>query len=67
MKKEIIIAVVCIISANLFSQTYKLETVYFDSGSGTCLSHWKVLESKTVNQLDTFSFRENNGASEVEY
>lgn len=73
--KTILIAVVCIISANLFSQTYKLETVFTDRLSETYLSHWKVLESTNVNQVDTFSLWGHqlyfddwlNGAYEVEY
>ena len=55
MKKTILIAVVCMISANLFSQTYKLETVFTDKFPETYLSHWKVLESTNINQVDTFS------------
>ena len=75
MKRKILIAVVCIISANLFSQTYKLETVFADKVSETYLSHWKVLESTNINQTDTFSLWGYqryfddwaNGAYEVEY
>ena len=75
MKKTILIAIVCIISANLFSQTYKLETVFTDQVSETYLSHWKVLESTNTNQVDTFSLWGYqryfddwaNGAYEVEY
>ena len=75
MKRTILIAVICIISANLFSQTYKLETVFTDKASETYLSHWKVLESTNINQVDTFSLWGYqryfddwaNGAYEVEY
>ena len=75
MKRKILIAVVCIISANLFSQTYKLETVFTDKATETYLSHWKVLESTNNNQIDTFSLWGYqlyfddwvNGAYEVEY
>jgi hypothetical protein len=75
MKRKILIAAVCIISANLFSQTYKLETVLTDKVTETYLSHWKVLENKNVNQIDTFSLWGYqryfddwaNGAYEVEY
>jgi len=75
MKREFLIAVVCILSANLFSQTYKLETVFTDKVSETYLSHWKVLESTNINQVDTFSLWGYqlyfddwiNGAYEVEY
>lgn len=75
MKKTILIAVVCIISANLFSQTYKLETVFTDKVSETYLSHWKVLESTNINPVDTFSLWGYqryfddwvDGAYEVEY
>ena len=55
MKKRILIVIVCVISANLFSQTYKLETVFTDNAAETYLSHWKVLERTNVNQVDTFS------------
>jgi hypothetical protein len=75
MKRRILIAVVCMISANLFSQTYKLETVFTEKVSETYLSHWKVLDSTNINQVDTFSlwgyqlYFDNwaNGAYEVEY
>ena len=75
MKRKILIAVVCIISANIFSQTYKLETVFTDKTTETYLSHWKVLESTNNNQIDTFSLWGYqlyfddwvNGAYEVEY
>jgi len=75
MKRRILIAVVCMISANLFSQTYKLETVFTEKVSETYLSHWKVLESTNINQVDTFTlwgyqlYFDNwaNGAYEVEY
>jgi len=75
MKRKILIAVVCIISANLFSQTYKLETVFTDKATETYLSLWKVLESTNNNQIDTFSLWGYqlyfddwvNGAYEVEY
>ena len=75
MKRKILIAVVCIISANLFSQTYKLETVLNDKVTETYLSHWKVLENSNINQIDTFSLWGYqryfddwvNGAYEVEY
>ena len=63
------------ISANLFSQTYKLETVFTEKVSETYLSHWKVLDSTNINQVDTFTlwgyqlYFDNwaNGAYEVEY
>ena len=75
MKRIILVAVVCIISSNLFSQTYKLETVFTDIVSETYLSHWKVIESTNTNQVDTFSLWGYQryfddwvyGAYEVEY
>lgn len=75
MKKIILTAVVCLICANVFSQTYKLETVFKANTSETFLSHWKVLESTSINQVDTFSlwgyqrYYDDwaNGAYEVEY
>lgn len=67
MKREILIAVVCILSANLFSQTYKLETVFTDRNSETYLSHWKVLENTNTNQVDTFSLLGITKTHETEY
>lgn len=75
MKKNILVAVVCIISVNIFSQTYKLEAVFTDKFTETYLSHWKILESTNINQIDTFSLWGYqryfddfvNGAYEVEY
>jgi len=75
MKKIILIAIVCIASSNLFSQTYKLEPVYLDGISNTYLSYWKVLESPNNNPVDTFSLWGYqlyfddwvNGSYEVEY
>lgn len=55
MKRKILMAFFCIVSANLFSQTYKLETVFGNKYPETYLSHWKVLESTVINQADTFS------------
>ena len=55
MKKIILITLFGIISSNLFSQTYKLETVFTDKATETYLSHWKVLESLDKIQVDTFS------------
>ena len=75
MNRKILIAAVCMISANLFSQTYKLETVFSDKPSETYLSHWNVLESTDIHPVDTFSLWGYqryfddwaNGAYEVEY
>jgi hypothetical protein len=75
MKKIFLIAIVCIISTNLFSQTYKLETVFSDIISNTSLSHWKALEDTNNVQVDTFSLWGYHlyyddwvhGAYEVEY
>ena len=75
MNRKILIAAVCMISANLFSQTYKLETVFSDKPSETYLSHWNVLESTDIHPVDTFSLYGYqryfddwaNGAYEVEY
>lgn len=55
MKRIILIAAVCIISTNLFSQTYKLETIFSDKVSETYLSHWKVIESTEEKNINTFS------------
>lgn len=75
MRKALLIVVVCIISANLFSQTYKLETVFSDKISNTYLSYWKILENTNDARIDTFSlwgyqlYFDNwvDGAYEVEY
>lgn len=75
MKRKILVVIICIISANLFSKTYKLETVFTDKYTQTYLSHWKVLESTNINKIDTFSLWGYqryfddwaNGAYEVEY
>lgn len=75
MKRIILIATICIISTNLFSQTYKLETVFSDKVTETYLSYWKVLESAYDFEVDTFSlwgyqlYYDNwaGGAYEIEY
>ncbi|MTK53626.1 hypothetical protein [Paludibacter sp.] len=76
MKKIILMALVCIVSANLFSQTYKLETVFFDNLSDkTYLSHWKLIENEKQAQTDIFSLwgyqnyfdSRDDGSYEVEY
>lgn len=75
MKKIILITLFGILSINLFSQTYKLETVFKDKITETYLSHWKVLESLDKVQGDTFSLWGYQlyfddwvkGAYEVEY
>jgi hypothetical protein len=75
MKRIILIAVICIISTNLFSQAYKLETIFSDKVTETYLSHWKVIESTKDKNIDTFSlwgyqlyFDDwTKGAYEVEY
>lgn len=55
MKRVILIATICIIFTNLFSQTYKLETIFSDKVTETYLSHWKVLETTYEIEVDTFS------------
>lgn len=35
---------------NVFSQTFKLETVFGDKVTETYLSHWKVLENTEINK-----------------
>ncbi len=75
MKRIILIAIICVISSKLFSQTYKLETIFSDKASETYLSHWKVLESTNTIAVDTFSlwgyhlYFDNwaNGCYELEY
>jgi hypothetical protein len=75
MKKIFLTVLLCIISASLFSQTYKLETVFKDKATETYLSHWKVLENLNNIQVDTFSLWGYqlyfddfaNGPYEVEY
>lgn len=73
MKKIILIGIFCIISTNLFSQTFKLESVF--SNTEIYLSHWKVLEGNPDFKTEIFSLwgyqqyydDAVNGAYEVEY
>jgi hypothetical protein len=76
MKKILLFTIVCLVSVTLFSQTYKLETVFFDNLlDKTYLSHWKLLENTNNTQIDTFSLwgyqnyfdSRDNGSYEVEY
>jgi hypothetical protein len=78
MKKTILIVILGIISMNLFSQTYKLETVFFDNLlDKTFLSHWKPLENERNLEVDADTFSlwgyqnyfdsRDNGSYEVEY
>lgn len=75
MKRKIIIMAICAIGVNLFSQTYKLESIFKDVATETYLSYWKVLENTDNNQNETFSLWGYqryfddwaNGAYEVEY
>lgn len=53
MKRIVLVAVLCIIFSSVFSQTYKLETVYTGFFTETYLSYWKVIDSN--EQTDTFS------------
>ncbi|WP_423126482.1 hypothetical protein [Gaoshiqia sp. Z1-71] len=55
MKRIIPIVAICIISTNLFSQTYKLETIFSDKLTETYLSHWKVIEPLNDVSISTFS------------
>lgn len=74
MRKIVLLVCVGIISTHLFTQTYKLETVFSDAQE-TYLSHWKVLEDLDNSQTDTFSLWGSklyfddwaSGAYEVEY
>jgi len=50
MKKPILIAVFGVFFMNVFSQTFKLETVFGDKVTETYLSHWKVLENTEINK-----------------
>jgi len=54
MKRIILIVAICVFT-NLFSQTYKLETIFLDKVTETYLSHWKVIESTNNTNLYTFS------------
>ena len=56
MKKiTLLLAICCLISFNLYSQTYKLETVFDENSTETYLSYWKVLEDSPSAAPDTFS------------
>ena len=75
MNKTSLLFLISLISANLFSQVYKLEQIYGDKATETYLSHWKTLENSIQNQPEIFSlwgFHQYfddwaNGAYEVEY
>jgi len=75
MKKLILFLTLCILSLNLFSQTYKLETVISDKVTETYLSYWRVLQSTSEQKIDTFSLWGyqlysddwSSGAYEVQY
>lgn len=47
MRKIVLLLILCGVSVNLFSQTYKLEDVFFDRLSENHLSYWDVIEGKT--------------------
>lgn len=75
MKKLILFLTLCILSLNLFSQTYKLETVISDKVTETYLSYWRGLQSTSEQKIDTFSLWGyqlysddwSSGAYEVQY
>jgi len=55
MRKTILLlAISCIACTNLFSQIYKLETVFEEKATETYLSHWKLLENPNNSVVDTF-------------
>ena len=54
MKKIINLIVICVISINAFSQTYKMETVFTDF-SKTYLSCWTLLEDSNNSNVNIFS------------
>lgn len=75
MNRLTFIAVICIISTNLISQTYKLEPIFSDKASETYLSHWKIIENSNGAKGELFSLWGyqlyyddwTKGAYEVEY
>lgn len=74
MKNLILVIIILFTCTTLFSQTYKLETV-FSHPSETYLSHYKILESNIDVDSDTFSLWGHHlyyddwvdGAYEVDY
>ena len=75
MKKIILITAICLIATNLFSQTYKQETIFSDKVTETYLSHWKVLETTSNIEDEIFSLwgyhfysdDASTGTYEIEY
>lgn len=75
LDRIVLIAIICILSTNLISQTYQLVSLFSDKVTETHLSHWKILETSHDAKNDTFSlwgyqlFYDDwvNGAYEVEY
>ena len=75
MKKLFFITAFSVIQINLFSQVYKLESVFSDKLAETYLSHWLPLDNINENHTDTFSLWGYqlyfddwvDGAYEVEY
>ncbi|WP_139249672.1 hypothetical protein [Mariniphaga anaerophila] len=75
MKKFLLIAVISTLSLNLFSQTFKLETVFSDKRTETYLSYWKPLDADFETGSQYFSLWGYqlyfddwvNGAYETEY
>ena len=54
MKKIILTLVVYTIALNLFSQTYKLESVYPDRNAETYLSYMKVIDDSVNSEANNF-------------
>lgn len=49
------IAFCCLASISLFSQVYKLESIFEDKAKYTTLSYWNMLDDSQASKVDTFS------------
>ncbi|MBZ4190700.1 hypothetical protein [Niabella beijingensis] len=76
MKRLILSVLFVCFCSSLFSQVYKLETVFSERGQTTFLSYWKQLDKESLKERkDTFSlwgyqlYHDSwaSGAYEVEY
>ncbi len=55
MKRFIFSIAMCLASISLFSQTYKLRSVFENRIKNVSLSYWDILEESEVSKADTFS------------
>ncbi|WP_321331645.1 hypothetical protein [uncultured Bacteroides sp.] len=55
MRRFILSIALCLASISLFSQTYRLESLFEDKVSETRLSYWNMLDDPQPSKVDTFS------------